>query len=77
VPLLIPGAKLAVTHHHGSPAHIDLTHGTLGGYVMKHEIRVEGPGAASTTSPASSMQTTKMGGRPRSDGPIFRSDPEA
>ena len=30
-------------HHRGSLANIDLTYGDLGGYVMKHEINVEGP----------------------------------
>ncbi|HEY2778260.1 MAG TPA: GyrI-like domain-containing protein [Gaiellaceae bacterium] len=41
--LLIPGAELAVIHHPGSLANIDLTYGDLGGYVMKHEINVAGP----------------------------------
>jgi effector-binding domain-containing protein len=42
VSLLIPGAELAVTLHHGSLSSIDLTYGTLGVYVIKHEIRVDG-----------------------------------
>jgi DNA-binding transcriptional MerR regulator len=43
VSLLIPGAELAVTRHYGSLSNIDLTYGTLGAYVMKHEISVDGP----------------------------------
>jgi DNA-binding transcriptional MerR regulator len=43
VGLIIPGAELAVTRHHGSPSDIDLTYGALGTYVMKHEISVDGP----------------------------------
>ena len=43
VSLIIPGAELAVTRHHGSPSDIDLTYGELGAYVMKHEISVDGP----------------------------------
>lgn len=42
-PLSVPGAELAVTRHHGSPADIDLSYGSLGAYVMKHEISVDGP----------------------------------
>jgi effector-binding domain-containing protein len=42
-PLVIPGAEIAVVHHRGSLANIDLTYGELGGYVMKHEINVAGP----------------------------------
>jgi DNA-binding transcriptional MerR regulator/effector-binding domain-containing protein len=42
-PLVIPGAEIAVVHHHGSLANIDLTYGELGGYVMKREINVDGP----------------------------------
>ena len=42
-PLLIPGAELAVMHHRGPLANIDLTYGDLGSYVMKHAINVEGP----------------------------------
>jgi len=41
--LVVPGAEVAVMHHRGSLANIDLTYGDLGGYVMKHEINVEGP----------------------------------
>jgi DNA-binding transcriptional MerR regulator len=41
-PLVIPGAEVAVMHHHGSLANIDLTYGDLGSYVMKHEINVDG-----------------------------------
>lgn len=41
--LLIPGAELAVTRHHGSLSDIDLTYGKLGAYVIKHEISVDGP----------------------------------
>ncbi len=43
VSLLIPGAELAVTRHHGALSDIDLTYGKLGAYVMKHEISVDGP----------------------------------
>jgi DNA-binding transcriptional MerR regulator len=43
VSLLIPGAELAVTRHHGPLSSIDLTYGTLGAYVIKHEISVDGP----------------------------------
>ena len=43
VPLIIPGAELAVARHHGSPSDIDVTYGELGAYVMKHEISVDGP----------------------------------
>jgi effector-binding domain-containing protein len=43
VSLLIPGAELAVTRHHGSLSDIDVTYGKLGAYVMKHEISVDGP----------------------------------
>lgn len=42
-PLVVPGAEIAVTHHYGSLANIDLTYGDLGGYVMKHELNVDGP----------------------------------
>jgi DNA-binding transcriptional MerR regulator/effector-binding domain-containing protein len=42
-PLVVPGAEIAVMHHRGSLANIDLTYGDLGGYVMKHEINVDGP----------------------------------
>jgi DNA-binding transcriptional MerR regulator len=41
--LLVPAAELAVARHHGSPAHIDLTYGELGAYVIRHEISVDGP----------------------------------
>ena len=41
--LLIPGAELAVTRHHGALSDIDLTYGKLGAYVIKHEISVDGP----------------------------------
>jgi DNA-binding transcriptional MerR regulator len=43
MPLIIPGAELAVARHHGSPRDIDLTYGELGAYVIKHEISVDGP----------------------------------
>src|ERR1700729_374908 len=43
VSLLIPGAELAVTRHHGPLSDIDLTYGKLGAYVIKHEISVDGP----------------------------------
>jgi DNA-binding transcriptional MerR regulator len=43
VGMIIPGAELAVTRHHGSPSDIDVTYGELGAYVMKHEISVDGP----------------------------------
>ena len=43
VPLVIPGAELAVAHHHGSLSDIDITYGNLGAYVMKHEISIDGP----------------------------------
>ncbi|MGH2974497.1 MAG: MerR family transcriptional regulator [Solirubrobacterales bacterium] len=42
-PQLIPGTEVAVMHHHGSLANVDLTYGDLGSYVMKHEINVDGP----------------------------------
>jgi len=42
-PQVIPGPEVAVMHHHGSLANIDLTYGDLGGYVMKHEISIDGP----------------------------------
>jgi DNA-binding transcriptional MerR regulator/effector-binding domain-containing protein len=42
-PLVVPGAEVAVMHHPGSLATVDLTYGDLGGYVMKHEISVDGP----------------------------------
>ena len=41
-PLVVPAAEIAVMHHHGPFATIDLTYGELGAYVMKHEINVEG-----------------------------------
>jgi DNA-binding transcriptional MerR regulator len=41
--LVTPSAEVAVMHHHGSLANIDLTYGDLGGYVMKHELNVDGP----------------------------------
>ena len=43
MPVIIPGAELAVARHHGSPRDIDLTYGKLGAYVIKHEISVDGP----------------------------------
>jgi DNA-binding transcriptional MerR regulator len=43
VTVLIPGAELAVTRHHGALGDIDLTYGKLGAYVIKHEISVDGP----------------------------------
>jgi DNA-binding transcriptional MerR regulator/effector-binding domain-containing protein len=43
VSLLIPGAELAVTRHHGPLSDIDLTYGKLGAHVIKHEISVDGP----------------------------------
>src|SRR6201987_977657 len=43
VSLLIPGAELAVTRHHGTLSDIDLTYGKLAAYVLKHEISVDGP----------------------------------
>jgi DNA-binding transcriptional MerR regulator len=43
VSLLIPGAELAVTRHHGPLSDIDLTYGKLGAHVVKHEISVDGP----------------------------------
>ena len=58
VSLLIPGAELAVTRHHGPLNDIDLTYGKLGAYVIKHEISVDGPlrehylqGITDTTNP--------------------------
>ena len=42
-PVVVPGAEIAIIHHHGSLANIDLTYGDLGSYVMKHEINVDGP----------------------------------
>ncbi len=41
--VVIPAAEIAVMHHHGSLANVDLTYGDLGGYVLKHEIGVDGP----------------------------------
>jgi DNA-binding transcriptional MerR regulator len=73
-PLLVPAAELAVTRHHGSPAHIDLTYGELGAYVIRHEISIDGPlreyylvGLLDTDN-AEHWQT-EIG------WPIFRSDP--
>jgi DNA-binding transcriptional MerR regulator/effector-binding domain-containing protein len=43
VPLVVPAAELAVIRHDGSLEDIDLTYGELGGYVMRHEIGVDGP----------------------------------
>jgi len=40
---VVPGAELAVVRHHGPLDGIDLTYGELGGYVMRHEIGVDGP----------------------------------
>jgi effector-binding domain-containing protein len=42
-PQVIPGTEVAVMHHHGSLADVDLTYGDLGSYVMKHEICIDGP----------------------------------
>ena len=42
-PLVVPDAELAVMHHHGPLANIDLTYGDVGSCVMKHEVNVEGP----------------------------------
>ena len=42
-PVVVPGAEIAVIHHRGSLANIDLSYGDLGSYVMKHEINVDGP----------------------------------
>ena len=71
VSLLIPGAELAVTRHHGPLGDIDLTYGKLGAYVIKHEISVDGPlrenylrGITETANSTS--------GTPRSAWPIFR-----
>jgi DNA-binding transcriptional MerR regulator len=73
-PLLIPAAELAVARHHGSPAHIDLTYGELGAYVIRHEIGVDGPlreyylvGLLDTDN--AEQWQTEIG------WPIFRSDP--
>ena len=76
VPLVIPGAELAVARHHGSLADIDVTYGTLGAYVMKYEISVEGP-----------LREYYLAGLLDTDDhdkweteiawPIFRSDPQA
>jgi DNA-binding transcriptional MerR regulator/effector-binding domain-containing protein len=43
VSLVIPAAELAVMRHDGALENIDLTYGELGGYVMRHEIGVDGP----------------------------------
>jgi DNA-binding transcriptional MerR regulator len=43
VSLLVPGAELAVTNHHGSLTDIDLTYGELGAHVIKHEISIDRP----------------------------------
>jgi DNA-binding transcriptional MerR regulator len=73
-PLLVPAAELAVARHHGSPAHIDLTYGELGAYVIRHEISVDGPlreyylvGLLDTDN--AEQWQTEIG------WPIFRSDP--
>jgi effector-binding domain-containing protein len=42
-PLVVPAAEIALMRHHGSLANIDLTYGDLAGYVMRHEINVDGP----------------------------------
>src|ERR1700730_13893496 len=75
VPLVIPPAELAVARHRGSPADIDLTYGSLGAYVMKHEISVDGPvreyylvGLLDTDD--QDQWETEIG------WPIFRSDPQ-
>ena len=72
--LLVPAAELAVARHHGSPAHIDLTYGELGAYVIRHEISVDGPlreyylvGLLDTDN--AEQWQTEIG------WPIFRSDP--
>jgi effector-binding domain-containing protein len=73
-PLLVPAAELAVVRHNGSPAHIDLTYGDLGAYVIRHEISVDGPlreyylvGLLDTDNVE--QWQTEIG------WPIFRSDP--
>lgn len=43
VPLVIPGAELAVAHHTGSPRDIDRTYGELAAHATRHEISVAGP----------------------------------
>lgn len=42
-PLVVPAAELAVMRHDGPLDDIDITYGELGGYVMRHEISVDGP----------------------------------
>jgi effector-binding domain-containing protein len=42
-PVTIPAAELAVLHHDGGLADMDLAYGDLGAYVMRHEIGVDGP----------------------------------
>jgi DNA-binding transcriptional MerR regulator len=76
VPLIIPAAELAVARHHGSPDDMDLTYGSLGAYVMKHEISIDGPmreyyltGLLETHD--QDKWDTEIG------WPIFRSDPQA
>jgi effector-binding domain-containing protein len=74
--LLVPAGELAVMRHHGSLDDADLTYGELGGYVLRHEIGVEGPLRESYVrgfldDPDSSAWETEIG------WPIFRSDPGA
>jgi DNA-binding transcriptional MerR regulator len=38
--LQIPGAHVAVSVHHGSPADIDLAYADLGSYLAEHQLRV-------------------------------------
>jgi DNA-binding transcriptional MerR regulator len=41
--IVVPAAELAVVTHHGSLHDVDITYGTLGSYVMRHELGVDGP----------------------------------
>lgn len=42
-PASIPAAELAVIEHRGPPTEVDRAYGTLGSYVARHAIAVEGP----------------------------------
>ncbi len=40
---LVPPAELAVIEHRGPPADVDLAYGTLGAFVARHALAVDGP----------------------------------
>ncbi|WP_216857975.1 MerR family transcriptional regulator [Actinomadura verrucosospora] len=43
VPREVPAAELAVITHHGPPADVDRSYGTLAAYVSRHALAVDGP----------------------------------